>query len=85
MKGEIRNKRKGLMIRPENENPQQGGRKRSEKKSCAQPCHKKNVKKWEGRYTKKNTQRRKTLLTITTHFEIDASCTHYNTTNIVCL
>jgi hypothetical protein len=36
MKCEIRNKRRGLTTRPENENPQQGGgRKRSEKKSCA--------------------------------------------------
>jgi hypothetical protein len=85
MKREIRNKRKRLTTRPENENPQQGGKKEEWEKVMCSTLSQEKCQKMRGDVHQKNTQPRKTLLTITAHFKIDAACFHYNTTNIVCL
>jgi hypothetical protein len=57
MKGENKEQRKGLTIRPKNRNPQPWGQEREVEKShvfdTCFPCHKKHVKKEERRYTKK--------------------------------
>ncbi len=55
MKCEIRNKRKGLTTRPENENPQQGGEERGVRKShVLNPVTRKMSKNERGRTPKKH-------------------------------